>query len=343
MRVAVRQIGFWFCLIVVTLSMIAYLSFQAWADRGVEHSSQTIEIRSGASLSSITQQLVALNVVHQPRLFKLLASWDSLDTLLKAGEYELSNPISPRQLLEKFSAGRVMLHPVRLREGITVLTMLQDLKKNPYLEHTLGDFTSYAQVHAELAKKLGLSVESAEGYFFPDTYFVRRGLTDVDLLLRAHLVMQSKIAEAWSLLAIPSNSQALSITTAEQLLVLASIIEKETGVDADRAQISQVFHKRLERNMRLQTDPTVIYAIGESFDGDIRYKDLRIDSPYNTYRYKGLPPTPIALPSFQSLVAAVQPAEGDFLYFVARGDGSSQFSETLAQHNAAVRRYQLGQ
>jgi UPF0755 protein len=135
----------------------------------------------------------------------------------------------------------------------------------------------------------------------------------------------------------------LSITSAEQLLVLASIIEKETGVDADRAQISQVFHKRLRRNMRLQTDPTVIYAVGESFDGDIRRKDLRIDSPYNTYRYKGLPPTPIALPSLQSLLAAAQPADGDFLYFVARGDGSSQFSATLAQHNAAVRRYQLGQ
>lgn len=343
MRLAVRQICIWLCPIVTTLSVITYVYVHAWAERGVEHSAQIIEIRSGASLSSITQQLVKLNVVQQPKLFKLLASWESLDTQLKAGEYELSNPISARQLLEKFSTGQVMLHPVRLREGITVLTLLQDLKKIPQLKHTLGDFTSYAQVHAELAKKLALSVESAEGYFFPDTYFVRRGLTDVDLLRRAHEVMQSKIAEAWSMRTIPANSQALSITTAEQLLVLASIIEKETGVDADRAQISQVFHKRLERNMRLQTDPTVIYAVGESFDGDIRYKDLRIDSPYNTYRYKGLPPTPIALPTFQSLLAAAQPAEGGFLYFVARGDGSSQFSETLAQHNAAVRRYQLGQ
>ena len=343
MRVAVRQICLWFCLAVATLALIAYLSFHAWADRGLNHSAAVIEIKSGASLSSITQQLVELDVVHHPSLFKLLASWASLDTQLKAGEYELDNPISPRQLLKKFSTGQVMLHPVRLREGITALTMLQDLKENPYLTHTLGEFTSYQQVHDELAQSLGLSVKSAEGYFFPDTYYVRRGLKDVDLLRRAHQVMRSKVAEVWAMQSASSSSPALSITSAEQLLVLASIIEKETGVDADRAQISQVFHKRLSRNMRLQTDPTVIYAVGESFDGDIRRKDLRIDSPYTTYRYKGLPPTPIALPSLQSLLAAAQPADGDFLYFVARGDGSSQFSVTLAQHNAAVRRYQLGQ
>ena len=343
MPVSVRQIGLWSCLIVVALLLLGHLTFQAWADRSLDHSAAVVEIKSGASLSSITQQLVELEVVRDPRLFRFLASWDSLDTRLKAGEYELSNPISPRQLLEKISSGQVMLHPVRVREGITALKMLQDLKENPYLTHTLGDFTSYQQVHDELSEALGISVKSAEGYFFPDTYYVRRGLKDVDLLRRAHKVMQSKIAEVWAMQSTSSNARVLSISSAEQLLVLASIIEKETGLDADRAQISQVFHKRLNRNMRLQTDPTVIYAVGASFDGDIRRKDLRIDSPYNTYRYKGLPPTPIALSSLQSLRAAVQPAEGDFLYFVARGDGSSQFSATLAQHNAAVRRYQLGQ
>ena len=343
MPVSVRQIGIWSCLIVVALLLLGHLTFQAWADRSLDHSAAVVEIKSGASLSSITQQLVELEVVRDPRLFRFLASWDSLDTRLKAGEYELSNPISPRQLLEKISSGQVMLHPVRVREGITALKMLQDLKENPHLTHTLGDFTSYQQVHDELSEALGISVKSAEGYFFPDTYYVRRGLKDVDLLRRAHKVMQSKIAEVWAMQSTSSNARVLSISSAEQLLVLASIIEKETGLDADRAQISQVFHKRLNRNMRLQTDPTVIYAVGASFDGDIRRKDLRIDSPYNTYRYKGLPPTPIALSSLQSLRAAVQPAEGDFLYFVARGDGSSQFSATLAQHNAAVRRYQLGQ
>ena len=343
MPVSVRQIGLWSCLIVVALLLLGHLTFQAWADRSLDHSAAVVEIKSGASLSSITQQLVELEVVRDPRLFRFLASWDSLDTRLKAGEYELSNPISPRQLLEKISSGQVMLHPVRVREGITALKMLQDLKENPHLTHTLADFTSYQQVHDELSEALGISVKSAEGYFFPDTYYVRRGLKDVDLLRRAHKVMQSKIAEVWAMQSTSSNARVLSISSAEQLLVLASIIEKETGLDADRAQISQVFHKRLNRNMRLQTDPTVIYAVGESFDGDIRRKDLRIDSPYNTYRYKGLPPTPIALSSLQSLRAAVQPAEGDFLYFVARGDGSSQFSATLAQHNAAVRRYQLGQ
>jgi UPF0755 protein len=342
MHAAVRQIGIGVCLI-VALVVTAYVCFQSWADGELAHSAQVMEIEPGASLGSIAQQLVELGVVSQPKLFKFLASVESLDTQLKAGEYALKTPISPRQLLEKFSSGEVLLHPVRLREGITGLVMLQELKEIPHLQHTLGDFTSNNQVHAELAPKLGLSSASAEGYFFPDTYFVRRGLKDVDLLRRAHQVMQSKIAQVWAMRSASSNSQRFSITSAEQLLILASIIEKETGIDADRAQISQVFHKRLKRNMRLQTDPTVIYAAGESFDGDIRYKDLRLDSPYNTYRYKGLPPTPIALSSYRSLLAAVQPAEGEFLYFVARGDGSSQFSETLAQHNAAVRRYQLGQ
>ena len=345
MHFPMRQVAVWMGLVLVAFGAIGYLSFQAWADREVGHSAQIIEIEPGASLSSITSSLVTRGVVRDPRLFKLLANWESVDTRLKAGEYELSNPTSPRQVLTKLSSGQVMLHPVRLREGITVLMMLQELKEVPHIQHTLSDFTSYAQVHAELAGKLALPIKSAEGYFFPDTYFVRRGLTDVELLRRAHQVMQDKLAQVWAMRPAANSSAAssLGINSIEELLVLASIIEKETGVDEDRGQISQVFHKRLRRNMRLQTDPTVIYAIGETFDGDIRRKDLRIDSPYNTYRYVGLPPTPIALPSYQSLVAAVQPAPGEFLYFVARGDGSSQFSETLAQHNAAVRRYQLGQ
>ncbi len=181
-----------------------------------------------------------------------------------------------------------------------------------------------------------LQWDFAEGMFFPDTYQFRRGDSDRSVLLRAHQAMLDQVESIWQ-----GRALDLGLSTRHELVVLASIIEKETGAEADRAQISQVFHKRLQEGMRLQTDPTVIYALGEAFDGNLTRAHLKIDSPFNTYRVRGLPPTPIALPSAASLQAAAHPADGDFLYFVARGDGSSQFSRTLAEHNRAVRRYQL--
>ena len=188
----------------------------------------------------------------------------------------------------------------------------------------------------QLQYELDLDLPFTEGAFFPDTYFVPKGASDLSVLQRAHDALLVQLQSAWN-----SRGPDLAIETPAQALVLASIIEKESDAPEDRRQISQVFHLRLKKNMKLQTDPTVIYALGESFDGDIRRRDLRVDSPFNTYRYKGLPPTPIALPSRASIDAAVNPADGDFLYFVARGDGTSQFSRTLEEHNAAVRRYQL--
>ena len=186
-----------------------------------------------------------------------------------------------------------------------------------------------------LAGELELQLPFIEGAFFPETYFVPRGASDL-VLQRAHDAMMENLMNAWQ-----NRGADLGLDSPEQALVLASIIEKESDSLSDRAQISQVFHLRLKKNMKLQTDPTVIYALGERFDGDIRRRDLTVDSPFNTYRYRGLPPTPIALPSLASIEAALHPAEGDYLYFVARGDGSSQFSRTLKEHNAAVRQYQL--
>lgn len=341
MRYPLRQIISSVCLLVVAVTAVGYLSFQSWADRGLEHSSVLFEVKSGDSLKAIADDLVKQGILDDPLLFKTLVRIESLQTQLKAGEYQFRSPISARQLLAKLSAGEVKLFPVRLREGVTALTLLKDLKQVPYIQHTLGEFTTNSQIHEQLAKKLGLSIASAEGFFFPDTYLVRRGITDVDLLKRAYLIMQDKLSEVWTKRRSLASASEFALQSREQLLILASIIEKETGLNADRGKISQVFHRRLAMNMRLQTDPTVIYALDQSFDGDIRRKDLRLDSPYNTYRYGGLPPTPIALPSYQSLLAAAQPSNGEFLYFVAKGNGRSQFSKTLAQHNAAVRRYQL--
>jgi UPF0755 protein len=174
--------------------------------------------------------------------------------------------------------------------------------------------------------------------FFPDTYQYRRGDLDRDLLLRAHDAMQRLLEESWR-----QRGENLQIETPEQAVILASIIEKESGLAADRGLISQVFHNRLAKRMMLQTDPTVIYALGAAFDGNLTRAHLKMDSPYNTYRRRGLPPTPIALPSAAALHAALHPLNGDFFYFVAKGDGTSQFSRTLAEHNRAVRKYQLGE
>ncbi|MEM7080590.1 MAG: endolytic transglycosylase MltG, partial [Pseudomonadota bacterium] len=180
------------------------------------------------------------------------------------------------------------------------------------------------------------SVANLEGLFAPETYAFTRRIAPDDLLVRAHERLCTQLQSLW-------QAHPNMFANAYEALILASIIEKETARDEDRSNVSQVFHNRLQRNMRLQTDPTVIYALGESFDGDIRRRDLQVDSPYNTYRVKGLPPTPIASVSLASLQAAFQPSDGTLLYFVARGDGTTQFSTTLEEHNAAVRRFQLGQ
>ena len=262
--------------------------------------------------------------------FRLLIEWEGVGARLRHGEYQLEQDITPDQLLNKLVSGDVVTYLVRVPEGITTKALLDTLNEQAFLV----PLPSHVDL-GNLLQELGLSMPYAEGIFLPDTYQVKRGDSVAGVLTRAHEAMVNEVSQAW---AGRGNVEVLS---EHELLILASIIEKETGDPGDRGQISQVFHRRLARDMRLQTDPTVIYALGDSFDGDIRRRDLRVDSPFNTYRVKGLPPTPIALPSKAAIHAAAHPAEGDFLYFVARGDGTSQFSRTLDEHNQAVRRYQL--
>jgi UPF0755 protein len=234
-------------------------------------------------------------------------------------------------MLEQLTGGAVVQHEFRIDEGITVAALLANLATETRLQQDILARDAQA-LHAELS----LSVPFAEGMFFPDTYQFQLQDSARALLLRAHEAMLSKLDEAWQ-----RRPQETQLRSREDLVILASIVEKETGLAADRGQISQVFHSRLAKRMLLQTDPTVIYALGREFDGNLTRAHLKIESPFNTYRVRGLPPTPIALPSAASLEAALMPAPGDFLYFVAKGDGASQFSRTLAEHNAAVRRYQL--
>ena len=316
-------------IVLLTLTASVYYLMQLWPGQKTDHDATIFNIPEGASLTLVANELAAVGLIDSPLLFRLYAQLSRSDRRLLAGIYEVPRQQSALELLALFSSGRVQQHSIRLPEGANLRTVMALLAEQEVLEHR-------ATGGQQLQSELDLDLPFAEGAFFPDTYFVPEGASDLSVLQRAHDALLVQLQSAWN-----SRGPDLAIETPAQALVLASIIEKESDAPEDRRQISQVFHLRLKKNMRLQTDPTVIYALGESFDGDIRRRDLRVDSPFNTYRYKGLPPTPIALPSRAAIDAAVNPADGDFLYFVARGDGTSQFSRTLEEHNAAVRRYQL--
>lgn len=315
--------------LVFALAAPAYYVLAYWPQREGSYPASAFQVPQGASLNQIARELEGRGVIDSRLLFSLYARLFDLDRGLQAGNYQLPANLSAAELLAFLTSGKVEQHAIRLPEGLTMRTVMALLADEAALHHQSAGLE-------RLADELDLQLPFVEGAFFPETYFVAQGASDLSVLQRAHDAMIGHLMSAWQ-----SRGPNLGLDSPEQALVLASIIEKESDGLADRAQISQVFHLRLKKNMKLQTDPTVIYALGERFDGDIRRRDLSVDSPFNTYRYRGLPPTPIALPSLASIEAALHPAEGDFLYFVARGDGSSQFSRTLKEHNAAVRRYQL--
>nr|WP_255520175.1 endolytic transglycosylase MltG [Ramlibacter aurantiacus] len=249
---------------------------------------------------------------------------------IKAGSYELEADLTPHALLGKLSRGEETLQAVTLIEGWTFRQVREALAKQSQLRQDGRDLSD-----AELMARLGRPGQHPEGRFFPDTYRFSKGSSDLAVLRRAMGVMDRRLEWAWT-----QRSPAAAVSTPEQALILASIIEKETGQRSERAEVSAVFNNRLRIGMPLQTDPTVIYGIGPSFDGNLRRRDLQTDTPWNTYTRPGLPPTPIAMPGRESLVAAVQPADSKALYFVSRGDGTSQFSGTLDEHNRAVNQYQ---
>jgi UPF0755 protein len=251
---------------------------------------------------------------------------------IRAGSYELEPGITPRTLLAKMVQGDEAFERVRLVEGWTFRQLRAALAAAPHLKPA-----GTALGEAELMAAIGQPGVPAEGRFFPDTYLYSRGVSDLTVLRRAARMQSQRLAEVWA-----ERAADLPIQTPEQALVLASIVEKETGLEADRGLVAGVFSNRLRIGMPLQTDPTVIYGLGENFDGNLRKRDLLADTPYNTYTRRGLPPTPIAMPGLSSLRAAVQPAPTDALYFVARGDGSSAFSKDLAAHNRAVNQFQRG-
>jgi UPF0755 protein len=288
-----------------------------------------LDIESGTPFAGIVRRLHDDGLIEWREPLIWYARWTGLASQVKAGEYLLAPALTPRELVDQLVAGRVLLHAVTFVEGWTFAQMLATLAGDPAVTHTLANETPAAIMAA-----LGASESSPEGLFFPDTYRFARGTRDLAILAQAYAAMRSEIESAWA-----ARAPGLPFDTPYQALVLASLIEKETRIDAERTRIGGVFVRRLRLGMRLQSDPTVIYGLGASFDGDLRTADLLSDTPYNTYTRAGLPPTPIAMPGAASLRAAVQPDQGEALYFVATGDGGHHFSATLAEHQRAVQRY----
>lgn len=290
-------------------------------------------IHPNMSLSKVAMELMDKGLMNYPTALTwvTLARIQEKARKIKAGEYAIPVNTTPLELLELFVNGKTVQHIFTFPEGWSFRQLMSAIHDSPYLVHTLKDLDS-----DEIMAKLGHPNQHPEGHFYPDTYHFPTGTTDVEFLQRAYKVMQNTLEDVWK-----QKNRDLPFDSPEEALILASIIEKETGKAEERPLIAGVFVRRLQKGMLLQTDPTVIYALAEKFDGDIRKKDLRIDSPYNTYRNKGLPPTPIAMPGRDALLAAVQPADGSELFFVAKGNGEHYFSSTLAEHECAVIAYQL--
>lgn len=295
----------------------------------------TIDVPRGSSYPLIVAELrrqdIAGHGLRDGLYWRALGRELGVAGRLHAGEYALPQGITPRELLRKMAAGDVVQHRFTIVDGWTFRQLRLALANESGLQQTLPGSSD-----EEIARRVGIEDGRPEGWFLPETYAWVKGESDFDVLQRAHAAMQKALERLW-----PARSADVKLDTPYQALVLASIIEKETAQPGERAQIAGVFVRRLKFGMRLQTDPTVIYGMGENYAGNIRRSDLEADTPYNTYTRDGLPPTPIALPGTVALEAALHPAPGDALYFVARGDGSHEFSPTLDAHNRAVQKFQL--
>ena len=290
-----------------------------------------IEIEPGSSLKAIAFQLVEEKILNEPWRFILLTKALDQSKKLRPGNYNLNPNITPYQLLKSFVEGRATEGSITFIEGQDLQTMLEKIKANDSIKKTIKPLDTKA-----IAIAVGIPYESAEGQFFPDTYYFSRNTTDIEILQRAYKAMQKKLNYEWA-----RRAEEVPYDNSYEALTMASIIEKETGKSIEANLISGVFIHRLSIKMKLQSDPTVIYGLGNNFTGDITKKDLVTDTPYNTYTRDGLPPAPITMPGLISIRAALHPTKTDALYFVGKGDGTHYFSTSLNEHNSAVRKYQI--
>lgn len=308
----------------------AWMAYFAHQPIELKSSPTDFTIPAGSSLRSASMQIEQAEAAMSGGQFTLLGRLLGKAASVKAGSYRIEIGITPLGLLDKLTRGDVTQADILFVEGWTFRQLRAALDAHASVRHDT------AHLHeSQILDKLGIEGR-AEGWFFPDTYLFAKGSSDLDILKRAQAVMKKVLLNAWE-----GRDPALPYATPYEALIMASIVEKETGQAQDRALIAAVFTNRLKKGMLLQTDPTVIYGLGEAFDGNLRKRDLLTDGPYNTYTRPGLPPTPIAMPGLASIQAVMRPAQTDALYFVARGDGSSQFSRTLDEHNRAVAKYQL--
>jgi UPF0755 protein len=310
------------------------MSYQQFVDQVmISGGSEPVEllVSPGSSVRTVGRSLQKQGVIEESRYFVWMARLRGKAASIQAGEYLIEPGTTPSQLLENMVSGKVRQYSITLLEGWNFRQMMAQIEATPYLNHQLKGLDAAAIMTA-----LGREGEHPEGRFFPDTYHFPRGLSDVEFLKRAYKGMAQRLEQEWS-----KRADGLPLKSAYEALILASIVEKETGATYERPEIAGVFIRRMRKGMRLQTDPTVIYGMGLDYDGNIRKKDLLKDTPYNTYTRSGLTPTPIAMPSGEALYAALHPDDGDSLYFVSRGDGSHHFSATLEEHECAVVKYQI--
>lgn len=321
-------------LFLIAMAAVAVGAGAWWLGQPLRTSSASIEleIEPGTSPRSVAQAVVDAGVDTDARLLYYWFRLSQQDRQIRAGNYEITAGTTPRSLLQKLVRGEESLRAITLVEGWTFRQVRAQMAANEFLKNDTA-----AMTEAQIMEALGKPGLAAEGRFFPDTYTFAKGSSDLAVLRRAMRSMERHLQEVWE-----QRAPDTPLKNMDEALILGSIVEKETGRTSDRGQIASVFINRLRIGMRLQTDPTVIYGMGEAFDGNLRRRDLQTDTPWNTYTRAGLPPTPIALPGKDSMMAAVRPDASKALYFVARGDGSSHFSTSLDEHNRAVNRYQRG-
>lgn len=308
---------------------VAMQTFMATPILSVPYKPKIYILKSGENVNSLARDLHKMGLITDPNLLIRLAIKHHLYKNLKAGEYAINPGVLPLDFLQQIADGKVLIHSITFVEGWKFEEIMDALNKDESLSHTLKGMPVMA-----IMSKLGFPYQYPEGHFFPDTYNFTLNTPDIVILTKAHKKMQTVLDSAWQ-----HRDVNLPYKTPDEALIAASLIEKETAVATDRPMIARVIINRLEKNMPLQIDPTVIYALGEKYTGKLSHADLSYPSPYNTYLHTGLPPTPIAMPGMPSIDAALHPAVGPWLYFVVNGTGGHQFSATLQQHNAAVHTY----
>lgn len=313
------------------VSLVAYYQYELNRPVTVNSESKVIEIRSGQSFNSITNQLLAEGILDSPWVMKVYGRVSGLSGKLKAGEYHLEGDLTIPQLVSLFVSGRSISYQITFVEGWTFKDIISELARHNKLKKLVGDNDS-----ADILRAVTDQYEHPEGLFFPDTYTYRKNDTDLSILVRSFNRMQKVLNEEWD-----AREKSVPLASPYEALILASIVEKETGDASEREQIAGVFIRRINKGMRLQTDPTVIYGLGDDYKGNITRAHLKQYTPYNTYRINGLPPTPIALAGREAIHATLHPDSSKTLYFVAKGNGLHYFSETLKEHVNAVNKYQI--